>query len=100
VGDATLTTAERHTGEVMVVIPPNAVVLHQDRPTGSARNVWSGTIVGFEHLGPRRRVRVRVTDAFTIVSEITPAAVAELGLVEGGEVWAAVKATEIEVFPL
>ena len=30
---------------------------------------------------------------------MTPAAVAELGLGPGREVWAAVKATEIEVYP-
>jgi molybdate transport system ATP-binding protein len=35
-----------------------------------------------------------------IVAEVTPAAVAALGLVEGMTVWAAVKATEVEVHPV
>jgi molybdate transport system ATP-binding protein len=99
VGDAVLTATGTHTGPVMMIIPPNAVVLHRARPTGSARNAWPGTVVALEHLGARGRVRVRVVGPLTIVAEITPAAVAELALTEGTEVWAAVKATEVEVFP-
>jgi len=99
VGDAVVTAAGPHAGDVMVIIPPNAVVLHRDQPSGSARNAWCGTVAGLEHLGVRGRVRVRVDGALSIVAEVTPAAVAELGLTEGTEVWAAVKATEIEVFP-
>jgi molybdate transport system ATP-binding protein len=98
VGDAVLTAAGTHTGAVMMIIPPNAVVLHRARPTGSARNAWPGIVVALEPLGTRGRVRVRVVGPLTIVAEITPAAVAELALTEGTEVWAAVKATEVEVF--
>ena len=83
----------------MLIVPPNAVVLHRDRPAGSARNVWRGTIAGIERLGTRGRVRVRVVGDITIVAEVTPAAVRELGLADGTDVWAAVKATEVEVFP-
>jgi len=43
-------------------------------------------------------VRVRIEGPLPIVAEITPAAVAALGLREGTHVWAAVKATEIEVY--
>jgi molybdopterin-binding protein len=41
-----------------------------------------------------------VSDAVAIVAEVTPAAVSELGLAEGREVWLAVKATELEVVPV
>ncbi len=99
VGAAEVTAASPLAGDVMLIISPNAVVLHRQRPTGSARNAWRGTVSGLEHLGARERVRVRVVGALTIVAEVTPAAVLELELVEGAEVWAAVKATEIEVFP-
>ncbi|HEV7526070.1 MAG TPA: ABC transporter ATP-binding protein, partial [Acidimicrobiia bacterium] len=99
VGDAVVTAAGEHSGEVMMIIPPHAVVLHRDHPHGSARNTWKGRVAGLEHLGTRGRVRVRVVGALTIVAEVTPAAVNELALVEGSEVWAAVKATEVEVFP-
>ena len=34
-----------------------------------------------------------------VIAEITPAAVDALELREGNEVWAAVKATEVEVYP-
>jgi molybdate transport system ATP-binding protein len=33
------------------------------------------------------------------VAEVTPAAVAELGLRDGGEVWVSVKATEVSIYP-
>lgn len=99
VGDAVVTTASSHSGEVMLVVPPNAVVLHREQPTGSARNAWRGTVAGLEHLGTRERVRVRIVGELTIVAEVTPAAVRELALTDGTEVWTAVKATEVEVFP-
>jgi molybdate transport system ATP-binding protein len=44
-------------------------------------------------------VRVRVAGTMPIVAEVTPAAVAALGLIEGLPVWAAVKATEVDVHP-
>jgi molybdate transport system ATP-binding protein len=100
VADLVLTTADEQAGDVLVIIPPTAVVLHRARPEGSARNTWPGTVVGVEHLGARRRVRVQVSDAVSIVAEITSAAVADLGLGDGSTVWLAVKATELEVFPI
>jgi molybdate transport system permease protein len=33
------------------------------------------------------------------VAEVTPAAMVELGLAEGTEIWVSVKATEITVYP-
>ena len=45
------------------------------------------------------RVRVRLDGEIALVAEVTPAAVAEMGLVEGESVWATVKATEITVYP-
>jgi molybdate transport system ATP-binding protein len=45
------------------------------------------------------RVRVRVTGQVPIVAEVTPAAVGELHLADGGPVWASVKATEVTVYP-
>jgi molybdopterin-binding protein len=99
VGEAVVTVAGLHSGEVMMIVPPNAVVLHRELPSGSARNAWPGRVVALEHLGARGRVRVRVAGPLTIVAEVTPAAVQDLALAEGTDVWAAVKATEVEVFP-
>jgi molybdate transport system ATP-binding protein len=82
---------------VHVLIRPRSVALHTARPAGSPRNQWAGHIEGFDLLGDR--VRVRVAGAVGLVAEVTPAAVAELGLHEGRPVWAAVKATEVEAYP-
>ena len=60
--------------------------------------MWPGRVSTLEHLGARGRVRVRIVGPLTIVAEVTPGAVHDLALVEGTEVWAAVKATEVEVF--
>jgi molybdate transport system ATP-binding protein len=98
IGDTVVTAADTYSGDVMMIVPPNAVVLHRERPGGSARNVWPGTVAALEHLGTRGRVRVRIVGQLTIVAEVTPAAVQELALAEGTDVWAAVKATEVEVF--
>jgi molybdate transport system ATP-binding protein len=59
--------------------------------------VTAGRVAGIEPLGDR--VRVRVDGPVPLVAEITTGALAELGLVDGSAVHAAVKATDISVFP-
>jgi molybdate transport system ATP-binding protein len=97
VGSTVVTAADSYQGNVLAIIPPNAVVIHGDEPEGSARNVWAGTVVGMERAAGR--VRVRIAGTMPIVAEVTPAAVSALGLIDGMKVWAAVKATEVEVHP-
>jgi molybdate transport system ATP-binding protein len=92
-----LTVADDHHGAVLAVVAPRAVVLHRTEPAGTARNVWLGSVSGMERFGDR--VRVRVVGPVPIVAEITPAAVTALELRDGDAVWAAVKATEIDVSP-
>jgi molybdate transport system ATP-binding protein len=84
-------------GDALVVIHPRAVALHREHPSGSPRNVSTGTVESIEMLGDR--VRVRVAGAVPLVAEITPAALSDLGLGTGAPVWTAVKATEVTVFP-
>jgi molybdate transport system ATP-binding protein len=84
-------------GEVFAVIHPRAVALYREAPAGTPRNVWAGTAEGLDLEG--ERVRVRVGGALPIVAEVTRAAVAELALTEGGQVWVSVKATEVAVYP-
>jgi molybdate transport system ATP-binding protein len=86
-------------GEVFAVIPPSAISLWRSRPDGSPRNVWRGRAAGLDLLGDRVRVRVDASPQPSLVAEVTPAAVAELGLAEGSEVWVSVKATEVRVYP-
>ncbi|MBI2704889.1 MAG: ABC transporter ATP-binding protein [Actinobacteria bacterium] len=95
---ATITTAEPGEGAVFALIHPHAVALHtRPPPEGSPRNQWAGRAAGFDLLGDR--VRVRVAGAVPLVAEITAAALTDLGLHDGQEVWTAVKATEIVTYP-
>jgi molybdate transport system ATP-binding protein len=91
-------TAELVAGEVYVAIHPNAVSLHPTEPHGSPRNVWRGMVVGTDLLGDR--VRVHVAGAVPVVAEITAAALADLDLHDGSELWASVKATEVDVYAI
>ena len=86
-------------GEVFAVIPPRSVSLWRSRPDGSPRNVWRGRAAGLDLLGDRVRVRVAAQPQPTLVAEVTPAAVAELALAEGSEVWVSIKATEVRLYP-
>jgi molybdate transport system ATP-binding protein len=93
----TMVVADDCHGEVFAAVHPHAVALHRHPPEGTPRNVWAGTAETLEAAGDR--VRVRVAGTVTIVAEVTPAAAADLRLADGGPVWAAVKATEVTVYP-
>ncbi len=96
-GGATLVAADAVDGEVFAVVHPRAVALHRRTPEGTPRNVWPGRVEALDAAGDR--LRVRVAGPVPIVAEVTPAAVAELRLGDGGPVWATVKATEVAVYP-
>ncbi|MFJ5707484.1 ABC transporter permease [Streptomyces sp. NPDC093105] len=84
----------------LAVVAPEAVSVHREKPAGSPRNVWPGTVR--EITGSGSRLRVLITSGRTpdLVAEITPQAAAELGLADGVTVWTSVKATETTVVPL
>ena len=85
-------------GEVFVAFPPSAVTLHRERPTGaSPRNIWPGVIVGLEQHATT--VRVEIDGHPSVLADVTAAAVADLDLTPGTEVWASVKATETHAYP-
>ena len=85
-------------GEVLVALRPAAVAVHTERPLhASPRNVWEGRVEGLELLTDR--VRVQVEGEPSVLVDLTPAAVAELGLAPGRGVWLSAKATEAEVYP-
>ncbi|MFF2651146.1 ABC transporter permease [Streptomyces sp. NPDC058045] len=83
----------------LAVVAPEAVSLHRERPTGSPRNVWPGTVREITALGSRLRVLVGSDAGPDLIAEITPQAAAELGLTEGTPVHAGIKATEITLVP-
>ena len=96
-GGGRLIATGDHRGEVFAAVHPRAVALHRRVPEGTPRNVLAGTADTVDVVGDR--VRVRVTGQVPIVAEVTPAAVGELRLADGGPVWASVKATEVTVYP-
>ena len=97
VGEARLATLDHAEGAVLCTIHPRAISLYRERPSGSPRNVWRAPLAGVEPLVDR--ARVRVGGVLPLVAEVTHGSVDELRLAEGGEVWVAIKATEVLVTP-
>ena len=79
----------------LALVEPAAVTLHRRHPEGSARTVLEGEIAELRALGGR--VRVLVQGRPDVTAEVTAAAAAELGLAEGGPVFASIKATEVRI---
>jgi molybdate transport system ATP-binding protein len=96
---ATLTASCRDvTGSVLVTFRPSAVAVYLDQPQhGSPRNAWQAVVTNIELLSDR--VRLQVDGTISALVDITPAAVADLRLSRGVEVWLSVKSTEIDVYP-
>jgi molybdate transport system ATP-binding protein len=84
-------------GEVFAVVHPRAIAIHRTHPEGSPRNVWPGRATSIELLD--NRVRVRIDGEVPLVAEVTPAALRDLNLVEGGDVWLSFKSTDVGVYP-
>ena len=93
--------AHSATGPVYVAFRPATVSLFAGRPEGSPRNVWAGRVRTLEPHGEGVRVEIAGVPELgsSILAEITPAAAADLALTTGSELWAAVKASEIETYP-
>lgn len=100
VGDARVIAADPLPAGLaaLALCEPSSVTLHRSPPDGSARNVLRGTVGELRALGGR--VRVVVLSSPQVVAEVTVAAATELRLADGGEVWAAVKATEVRLVAL
>ncbi|MCT9930924.1 ABC transporter ATP-binding protein [Planotetraspora sp. A-T 1434] len=93
----TLSVAEELEGPVFVAFPPSAVALFRGRPDGTPRNLWAARIAGIERHGDQ--FRVGLDGPISVSADVTAAAVAELDLLPGQEVWVAVKATETHAYP-
>ena len=94
--DAVIVSADAVDGPAFAVFHPHAVALHRERPEGTPRNVWPGTVAALELEGDR--VRVTLDGVVPLSADVTPAAVTALGLASGVPVWASVKATEVAVY--
>jgi molybdate transport system ATP-binding protein len=95
---AVIVTATDGAGPTFAAIRPNAVSLHRQPPEGSARNVWPGRAGELYLAGDR--ARVRVDGPVPLIAEVTAAAVSDLHLADGGPIWATVKATDIDTYPM
>ena len=85
-------------GEVAVVVHPREITLALEKPDGSARNVFAGTI---DELAPEppsgELVRVSLTTTPPLIAEVTRQAVEALGLAPGTRVFASFKAAGVVV---
>ncbi|MEU7744346.1 ABC transporter ATP-binding protein [Nonomuraea sp. NPDC049158] len=97
VGELLLHTYEHLDGPAFVAFPPSAVALYRTRPDGSPRNLWQARIEGIERHGDN--VRVHLDGPVTAFADITTAAVADLDLTPGQQIWASAKATETHAYP-
>lgn len=97
-GGGTLHSADTSVaGRVLAVLRPESIAVHRTAPEGSARNVWQGSVASLQP--SHDRVRVLIDGQPSVVAAVTPAAVAELGLVKGTTVWLSLKAVDFEVYP-
>jgi molybdate transport system ATP-binding protein len=92
-----LVTSTPHEGAVHACFSPSAVTITTTEPNGgSARNHWRGRIGSAVPHGAA--VRLHLDAAGGLIADVTPESASRLGLAPGAEVWAAVKATEIQVY--
>jgi molybdate transport system ATP-binding protein len=84
-------------GPAVATVHPRAIALFRERPSGSPRNVWQARVDGVEPALSSRRVRLG--GDVPLVAEVTPAAIADLGIAAGATVWIALKATEVQIAP-
>ncbi len=90
-------TTDAPAGQVLVSMRPSAITVHTAHPEHtSTRNVWLGRVDAMEVLADR--VRLQLAGAPSALADVTPAAVAELDLEVGGEVWLSAKATEVDAY--
>jgi molybdate transport system ATP-binding protein len=80
---------------VVSLVRPADVILHVERPAGSARNVLHGRVELVTVEGERARVRLGSRPPVT--AEITLGSAERLGIREDRELWASFKALEVRV---
>ena len=87
--------------DVVAVFRPAAVAVHLADPTGSPRNHFRVTVTELEPRGELIRVHAGDMRGMTggLVADITAASAADLELVPGLQVFFAIKATEVAIYP-
>jgi molybdate transport system ATP-binding protein len=75
---------------------PSAVTVSPAEPSGSARHRWPGRVTSLAPHGDA--VRLLVSGEHELLADVTPAAVAELELAPGRQVWLSVKETAVRSY--
>ena len=97
-GGGRLVAAEAPGGRVLAAVRPSAITVHTEQPHGSsARNIWPATIASLAPLGDR--IRVTAAGELSATVDVTAAAVADLELAPGRQVWLSAKATDVTAYP-
>ncbi|SHF77114.1 molybdate transport system ATP-binding protein [Jatrophihabitans endophyticus] len=97
-GGGSLVAPAAPDGAVLAALRPSAITVHGAAPgPASARNRWRATVAALAPLGDR--VRVTTVGELAATVDVTAAAVAELGLAPGREVWLSAKATDVSAYP-
>jgi molybdate transport system ATP-binding protein len=96
-GGGRLACADTAAGPTLAVIAPAGVEVSRQRPEGKEGNIWQGKISAVDLMGDR--VRVHIDGKPAITAEVPPAAVDELKLDDGGELWASVEPADITTYP-
>lgn len=92
------THAVRDNGPVLVTVHPRSVLIHREKPEGSALNVWHGRVAGLEPAG--NRIRMNMLGLTPLVAEVTVNSCRRLDLPVGGPIWASFKASRVDIHPL
>jgi molybdate transport system ATP-binding protein len=88
----------------VALFAPASVAVFRDKPDGSPRTTLPVRLAAMEPHGELVRLRAATVDGGPgwvdgLAADVTPAAVAELGVEPGDQVWFAVKAAEVTVHP-
>ncbi|HEY2877769.1 ABC transporter ATP-binding protein [Nocardioides sp.] len=83
-------------GDRFLSFSPSSVTVSPAEPAGSARHRWPGTVTSLAPHGDA--VRLLVSGEHDLLADVTPAAVAELELAPGREVWLSVKETAVRSY--
>jgi len=97
-GGGSLVASDAPAGRVLAALRPSAITVHTEEPHGSsARNIWAASIAALAPLGDR--IRVNAVGNLPATVDVTAAAVAELDLAPGRQVWLSAKATDVTAYP-
>ena len=83
----------------IAVFSPTAVVIFTDEPHSSARNIITVTITELEPRDEQVRVRAATRDGVSFSADVTAQTITDLDLYPGRNVYYAIKATAVTIYP-